>query len=170
MKESYRERIANHSGPEPARKGAPETGVSVGWVLSLRNRAVRDADGVKQRGRQYGGGGGRERPEVDVAAFAVACPQPADHAVGEQLVGTPTGATTGRRVWSNRPRATRMAQSWRWIAARVSASPRSARLIIDSVGVHRRIEIGFDDVGVARLSAPSPSTGRVALRKRCFSP
>ena len=39
MKESYREGIANHPGPEPcegSRKAALErwTGVSVGWVLS----------------------------------------------------------------------------------------------------------------------------------------
>lgn len=66
MKESYREGIANHSGPEPCggvRKGAPEA-LSRGICrlgIELRNRVLRDADGVRQYGRQHGGERDRKR-------------------------------------------------------------------------------------------------------------
>ena len=56
MKESYREGVANHPGPEPcegSRKAALEA-----WDrgicrlgIELRNRVVQGADGVRQQGR-----------------------------------------------------------------------------------------------------------------------
>jgi len=57
MKESYREGVANHPGPEPcegARKGALEA-LDRGICrlgIELRNRVLRGADGVRQQGRQ----------------------------------------------------------------------------------------------------------------------
>ena len=57
MKESYREGIANHPGPEPwegSRKGALEAldrgNCRLG--IELRNQVVRGADGVRRHGRQ----------------------------------------------------------------------------------------------------------------------
>src|SRR5437899_12889983 len=57
MKESYREGIANHSGPEPcegSRKAALEAldrgNCRLG--IELRNQVVRGADGVRRHGRQ----------------------------------------------------------------------------------------------------------------------
>jgi hypothetical protein len=57
MKESYREGVANHSGPEPCeggRKAALEAlDRGIGRLgIELRNLAVREADGVGQSGRQ----------------------------------------------------------------------------------------------------------------------
>lgn len=57
MKESYREGVANHPGPEPCegdRKAALEA-LDRGICrlgIELRNRAFRGADGVRQYGRQ----------------------------------------------------------------------------------------------------------------------
>src|ERR1039457_1411249 len=57
MKESYREGIANHPGPEPcegSRKAALEA-LDRGICrlgIELRNRVFRGADGVRQHGRQ----------------------------------------------------------------------------------------------------------------------
>ena len=57
MKESYREGVANHPGPEPcegSRKAALEA-LDRGICrlgIELRNRAIRGADGVRQQGRQ----------------------------------------------------------------------------------------------------------------------
>src|SRR5580704_13680033 len=57
MKESYREGIANHPGPEPCEGGretAPEA-LDRGICrlgIELRNRVFRGADGVRQHGRQ----------------------------------------------------------------------------------------------------------------------
>jgi len=57
MKESYREGIANHSGPEPCeggRKAALEAlDRGIGRLgIELRNLGLREADGVSQQGRQ----------------------------------------------------------------------------------------------------------------------
>jgi hypothetical protein len=57
MKESYREGVANHSGPEPCecgRKAALEA-LDRGICrlgIELRNQTVRGADGVRSQGRQ----------------------------------------------------------------------------------------------------------------------
>jgi hypothetical protein len=57
MKESYREGVANHPGPEPcegSRKAALEA-LDRGICrlgIELRNRVFRGADGVRQHGRQ----------------------------------------------------------------------------------------------------------------------
>jgi len=57
MKESYREGIANHPGPEPcegSRKAALEAldRGTVGWVLSSEISQCEGADGVRRHGRQ----------------------------------------------------------------------------------------------------------------------
>ena len=65
MKESYREGVANHPGPEPcegSRKAALEA-LDRGICrlgMELRNRVVQGADGVRQYGRQHSGGRNRE--------------------------------------------------------------------------------------------------------------
>ena len=57
MEESYREGIANHSGPEPCEGGrkaaleALDRGICR-LGIELRNQLVRGADGVRQQGRQ----------------------------------------------------------------------------------------------------------------------
>ena len=57
MKESYREGIANHPGPEPCEGGrkaaleALDRGICR-LGIELRNRVFRGADGVGQHGRQ----------------------------------------------------------------------------------------------------------------------
>jgi hypothetical protein len=57
MKESYREGVANHPGPEPCEGGgnvaleALDRGIGR-LGIELRNRALRGADGVRQSGRQ----------------------------------------------------------------------------------------------------------------------
>jgi hypothetical protein len=57
MKESYREGIANHPGPEPCEGGceaaleALDRGICR-LGIELRNHALRGADGVRQPGRQ----------------------------------------------------------------------------------------------------------------------
>jgi|SRR5438477_3654969 len=57
MKESYREGIANHPGPEPCEGGgnvaleALDRGICR-LGIELRNQAFRGADGVRQQGRQ----------------------------------------------------------------------------------------------------------------------
>ena len=57
MKESYREGVASHSGPEPCEGGgnvaleALDRGICR-LGIELRNLAVREADGVRQQGRQ----------------------------------------------------------------------------------------------------------------------
>jgi len=66
MKESYREGVANHPGPEPCEGGweaaleALDRGICR-LGMELRNPAVRGADGVKQSGRQQRGARQRER-------------------------------------------------------------------------------------------------------------
>jgi hypothetical protein len=58
MKESYREGVANHPGPEPcegSRKAALEA-LDRGICrlgIELRNQSVRGADGVRSAGRQH---------------------------------------------------------------------------------------------------------------------
>jgi hypothetical protein len=57
MKESYREGVANHSGPEPCEGGgnvaleALDRGICR-LGIELRNHVLRGADGVRQHGRQ----------------------------------------------------------------------------------------------------------------------
>ena|ERR1017187_25092 len=57
MKESYREGIANHPGPEPCEGGrkaaleALDRGICR-LGIELRNQVVRGADGVRRHGRQ----------------------------------------------------------------------------------------------------------------------
>jgi hypothetical protein len=57
MKESYREGVANHPGPEPCEGGreaaleALDRGICR-LGIELRNRVFRGADGVRQHGRQ----------------------------------------------------------------------------------------------------------------------
>jgi hypothetical protein len=57
MKESYREGVANHSGPEPC-KGSRKAAVEAldrgicRLGIELRNRVFREAYGVRQHGRQ----------------------------------------------------------------------------------------------------------------------
>ena len=57
MKESYREGVANHPGPEPC-EGSREAALEAldsgicRLGIELGNRAVQGADGVKQYGRQ----------------------------------------------------------------------------------------------------------------------
>ena len=57
MKESYREGIANHPGPEPCEGGrkaaleALDRGICR-LGIELRNRVIRGANGVRQHGRQ----------------------------------------------------------------------------------------------------------------------
>jgi hypothetical protein len=57
MKESCREGIANHPGPEPC-EGGRETALEAldrgicRLGIELRNRVIRGADGVRQHGRQ----------------------------------------------------------------------------------------------------------------------
>jgi hypothetical protein len=68
MKESYREGIASHPGPEPcegSRKAALEALDRGIWRLGieLRNRVVQGADGGGQHRRQHGGGRKRESAE-----------------------------------------------------------------------------------------------------------
>jgi len=59
MKESYREGVANHPGPEPcegSRKAvfeALDRGICR-LGIELQNHAVREADGVRASGRQKG--------------------------------------------------------------------------------------------------------------------
>ena len=59
MKESYREGVANHPGPEPCEGGgnvaleALDRGICR-LGIELRNRVFRGADGVRQHGRQQG--------------------------------------------------------------------------------------------------------------------
>ena len=66
MKESYREGIANHPGPEPcegSRKAALEA-LDRGICrlgIELRNRVLRGADGVGRSGRPQRGERHRER-------------------------------------------------------------------------------------------------------------
>ena len=65
MKESYREGVANHPGPEPcggSRKAVLEA-LDRGICrlgIELRNRVVQGADGVRRHGRQHSGGRYRE--------------------------------------------------------------------------------------------------------------
>jgi hypothetical protein len=57
MKESYREGVANHPGPEPCEGGgnvaleALDRGICR-LGIELRNQLVRGADGVRRQGRQ----------------------------------------------------------------------------------------------------------------------
>ena len=57
MKESYREGVASHPGPEPCEGGreaaleALDRGICR-LGIELRNRVLRGADGVRQQGRQ----------------------------------------------------------------------------------------------------------------------
>ena len=57
MKESYREGAANHPGPEPC-EGSCEAALEAldrgicRLGIELRNRVFREADGVRQHGRQ----------------------------------------------------------------------------------------------------------------------
>ena len=61
MKESYREGVANHSGPKPCEGGreaaleALDRGICR-LGMELRNHGFRGADGVRQHGRQPSGG------------------------------------------------------------------------------------------------------------------
>ena len=60
MKESYREGVANHSGPESFavdREVGSEalTGVQAGWVLSREMELFQGADAVRLDGRQQDG-------------------------------------------------------------------------------------------------------------------
>jgi hypothetical protein len=56
MRESYREGVANHPGPEPCEGGrkaaleALDRGIRR-LGIELRNRVVQGADGVRQQGR-----------------------------------------------------------------------------------------------------------------------
>jgi hypothetical protein len=56
MKESYREGVASHPGPEPCEGGrkaaleAMDRGIRR-LGIELRNRVVQGADGVRQQGR-----------------------------------------------------------------------------------------------------------------------
>jgi hypothetical protein len=58
MKESYREGVANHSGPEPCEGGgnvaleALDRGICR-LGIELRNQGFREADGVSPLGRQH---------------------------------------------------------------------------------------------------------------------
>ena len=98
MKESYREGVANHPGPEPCgchRKVAPEA-LDRGICrlgIELRNLAVRGADGVRQFGRQQ-----REHAERRAWRGPAESETP-----GMQRNGVPSGpARTGRprrRPW-----------------------------------------------------------------------
>ena len=65
MKESYREGIANHSGPEPC-EGGREAALEA-WErgirrqdIQLRNPLISGVDGVRAAGRQHEGGRQRE--------------------------------------------------------------------------------------------------------------
>jgi len=65
MKESYREGVASHPGPQPC-EGGREAALEA-WErgnrrqgIELRNPAISGADAVKAGGRQYGGGRQRE--------------------------------------------------------------------------------------------------------------
>jgi hypothetical protein len=66
MKESYREGVANHSGPEPCEGGsnaaleALDRGICR-LGIELRNRVFPGADGVRQSGRPRGGTRYRKR-------------------------------------------------------------------------------------------------------------
>ena len=68
MKESYREGVASHPGPEPC-EGSREAALEAldrgicRLGIELRNRAVQGADGVRQHGRQHSGG--RDRKTAD---------------------------------------------------------------------------------------------------------
>ena len=60
MKESYREGIANHPGPEPCEDGREAVLEALDRGIcrlgnELRNRALRGADGVGRSGRQQRG-------------------------------------------------------------------------------------------------------------------
>ena len=65
MKESYREGVANHPGPEPCEGGrkaaleALDRGICR-LGMELRNRVVQGADGVRQQGRPQRGARYRE--------------------------------------------------------------------------------------------------------------
>ena len=65
MKESYREGVANHPGPQPCEGGredaleAWERGIRRQGI-QLRNPALSGADAVRAGGRQHGGGRQRE--------------------------------------------------------------------------------------------------------------
>ena len=69
MRESYREGVANHSGPEPCEGGreaaleALDRGICR-LGIELRNRALRGADGVRQHGRQNRAARKRERSAI----------------------------------------------------------------------------------------------------------
>ena len=65
MKESYREGVASHPGPQPC-EGGREAALEA-WErgirrqdIQLRNPALPGADAVKAGGRQHGGGRQRE--------------------------------------------------------------------------------------------------------------
>jgi|SRR5882757_8528079 len=65
MKESYREGVANRSGPEPCEGGsdaaleALDRGICR-LGIELRKRVFPGADGVRQQGRPHGGARSRE--------------------------------------------------------------------------------------------------------------
>ena len=53
MKESYREGVASHSGPEPCEAALEALDRGICRLgIELRNRVFRGADGVRQHGRQ----------------------------------------------------------------------------------------------------------------------
>ena len=65
MKESYREGVANHPGPQPC-EGGREAALEA-WErgirrqdIQLRNPLISGADGVRAAGRQHEGGRQRE--------------------------------------------------------------------------------------------------------------
>jgi hypothetical protein len=78
MKESYREGVASHPGPEPCKGGrkaaleALDRGICR-LGMELRNRALREADGVRQSGRPQGGARQRERAAVPRSRRPQAC-------------------------------------------------------------------------------------------------
>jgi len=65
MKESHREGVASHSGPEPC-EGSREAALEAlgrgicRLSIELRNRVVQGADGVRRHGRQQRGARQRE--------------------------------------------------------------------------------------------------------------
>jgi hypothetical protein len=78
MKESYREGVASHPGPEPCEGGckaaleALDRGICR-LGIELRNLAVREADGVRQYGRQQCGERQRERAAIPRSRRPQAC-------------------------------------------------------------------------------------------------
>ena len=102
MKESDGEEVATHTGPEScgaAREGGAEasTGVRAGQVFSRERNTLRDADAVKESGRQHRSRRDREtRP--DPARSQTLCTCGITMHGSREIPGSPAGDGTAGRI------------------------------------------------------------------------